>query len=452
VQTNDVLDPLDEKRLRLRWLWYVLAGVLIVISLVIEQPVLFLAALFALVIGLVPAWWYRHALRSLEVRQHVQPSRLFFGEEVALSVTVENQKLLPLIGLVCQAPVRPPLPVLAAQYAQRETLGTIEYAGSLWVWERTTRRYHLRCFERGFYTVGPIMLESSDPFGWMKRRVTLPLYDTVLVYPPLASLEELGLPKMRLFGEARTAQGLFEDPLRIVGVRDYQLGDDPRRIHWKASARAGELRSKVYEYSYRRQVLVVLETGTPETTVVALSREMQEFSVAVAASVAVYALEEGYAVGLLTNCAMLTAPELRGQAYGRAEQRWRDPAREAELAPDGVCVPFDDDPGQYERLLTTFARLVPYLNVPLDEVLERRDDVVTRGTAVILVSAGQVLSAAMVERLLDMRARGNAVQCVMIGETEQPSLTVDLPIYSVGGSEKWHALIHAVADERRIIG
>ena len=128
-----MLAPLDEKRLRLRWLWYVLTGVLIVISLVIEQHVLFLAALFALVIGLVPAWWYRHALRSLEVRQQVQPHCLFFGEEVALSVTIENQKIIPLIGLVCQVPVRPPLPVLAAQYVQRETLGTIEYAGSLWV-------------------------------------------------------------------------------------------------------------------------------------------------------------------------------------------------------------------------------------------------------------------------------------------------------------------------------
>ncbi|HZU70661.1 MAG TPA: DUF58 domain-containing protein [Ktedonobacteraceae bacterium] len=451
MQTDDVLDPLDTKPLRLHRLWYVPGCVLSIMSLVIEQPLLFLAALFALVIACVPAWWYRYALRSLEARQQVHPQRLFFGEDVALTVTIENQKRLPLIGLACQVPLRPPLPFFSLQEAQRETLGAIDYVGSLWGFERTTRRYHLRCFGRGFYMVGPFTLEISDPFGWMKRRITLPLYDTLLVYPPLASLEDLGLPGLHLMGEAHTTHGLFEDPLYVVGVREYQLDDDPRRIHWKTSARAGELRSKVYEYSYQRRVLVILEMGTPEKTLVALSWEMQEFAIAVAASVAIYSLDEGYMVGLLTNCAALTGRELSGQTVGQAKQHWGEPGMAADLVPEGIYVPFDRDAGQYERLLTTFARLVPYLNVPMEEVLERQDEIFTRGTSVILVSAVQTLSPVTIERLQEVRSKGSVVQCVLVGDQDMLTLAeaVDFPIYAVGGSERWHALIHAIANERR---
>ena len=76
--------------------WYVLAAVLLLLSAVAHQPLAFLAALFALVIGLVPEIWYRSALRHLHMRQRVSTPRAFFGETLTLSISVENQKLLPL--------------------------------------------------------------------------------------------------------------------------------------------------------------------------------------------------------------------------------------------------------------------------------------------------------------------------------------------------------------------
>src|SRR5579875_1456073 len=76
--------------------WYVLAAALFVLSALTHQPIAFLAALFALVIGLVPELWYRYALRHLVVRQSLDQRRAFFGEPLTLSISVENQKLLPL--------------------------------------------------------------------------------------------------------------------------------------------------------------------------------------------------------------------------------------------------------------------------------------------------------------------------------------------------------------------
>jgi hypothetical protein len=66
------------------------------------------------------------------------------------------------------------------------------------------------------------------------------------------------------------------------------------------------------------------------------------------------------------------------------------------------------------------------------------------------VSAVQALTPATVERLLDLRSRGITIQCVFTGDLERKTMaeTQDLPVHYVGGREKWHALIRAVADEK----
>ncbi|TMD67438.1 MAG: hypothetical protein E6I97_23125, partial [Chloroflexi bacterium] len=66
--------------------WYVLAAALLLLSAVAHQPLAFLTALFALVIGLVPEVWYRFALRQLRIRQHVSQPRAFFGETLSLAI------------------------------------------------------------------------------------------------------------------------------------------------------------------------------------------------------------------------------------------------------------------------------------------------------------------------------------------------------------------------------
>lgn len=134
--------------------------------------------------------------------------------------------------------------------------------------------------------------------------MTLPLYEILLVYPLIAPPEAFGLPAFHQFEEGATSRHLLEDPLQVMGVRDYQLGDDPRLIHWKATAHAGALRSKIYEYNIKHRMLLLLDNGNWDQAWMRMELEMLEFSIAVALSLAVWALGEGYMVGLLTNSAM----------------------------------------------------------------------------------------------------------------------------------------------------
>ncbi len=454
MQTDSFMDTRKGTRLPRRLSWYVLALALFVLSMIVQQPLLFLAALFCLVVGIVPGLWYHHALRHLLVRQQVSSQHLFCGEEVVLTLSIENQKLFPVPWLQVAGNVTPLLPVLTKDGAQRENVGQLAQAWVLWPLQRVTRRVRLRCAARGCYTFGPVTLRTSDPFGWLERAVTVPLSDTLLVYPLLAPPAAFGLSPLHPSGEAATARHLLEDPLRVMGVRDYQPDDDPRRIHWKATAHAGALRSKVYEYSNQQRVLLLLDTGDASTLWTALDAELQEFCIAAAASLAVWALDEGYMVGLLTNCAIRTLPrsdqaEVRRTTTPDAS-RMPGQSGTQELSAPGVSVPFACDHGQYEHLLATFARLVPYNNLPIETIIELGDAMFFPGTTVILVSVATILTQATVERLLDIRTRGLALQVVLTGEPEGKALpeTYDIAVHSLGGREKWHELLKAFIDEK----
>ena len=448
----------DKDLLKRRQPWYWLALLLFVISLFSRQPLLFLAALFTFLVAIVPDLWYRNALRHLVIRQYVNHRNVFFGEEVTLSVSIENHKFLPLPWLKVENKISPPLAVLSKktsrlQSARRETL-----AGTwlLWALQKVTRQYRMRCQERGFHRFGPVSLSSSDPFGWLECEVTVPAVESLVVYPLIAPLEALGLSSVHPLGEHITARRLLEDPLRVAGVRDYILGDDPRRIHWKATARAGALRSKVYETPALHRLLLLLDVWNYSEAARGTDLEIQELTIATAASLGIWALDEGYMVGLLANSSMVMPLVEQALPMNLPTEESdtikvdREEFSARVLSSATTSVPFSSDDGQYERLLSTLGRLVPQYRGSIGTVMDMEERMFPFGTTVLLVSATSSLDKGTIERSLDLRMRGTAVHLVLTGNSDAGETveTYDFPVHYVGGKEKWHELIRTVGNEK----
>ena len=108
-------------------------------------------------------------------------------------------------------------------------------------------RYRVVFEMRGYYPLGPVVLETGDVFGLHRRHKVLgePVY--VMVYPKVIPLPKYDFASERPIGEIRLQNRLFEDPTRTAGVRKYVLGDPLQRVHWKVTARTGELHCRVYE-------------------------------------------------------------------------------------------------------------------------------------------------------------------------------------------------------------
>jgi uncharacterized protein (DUF58 family) len=436
--------------------WYVLAAILLIVSALTRQPLAFLMALFALVIGLVPELWYRFALRNLVVRQQLDRRRVFFGEITTLSLSVENQKLLalPWLEVEDEIPVQVTLLTGHALPSYKVNRATLVNTFSLWSYQRLTRRYRLRCMGRGIYTFGPATLRSGDPFGWLTRETRVLARETLLVYPLVAPLESFGLPPRHPFGERATPRRLLEDPMRVAGVRDYVLGDDPRRIHWKATARAGELRSKIYEPSSQYRLLIMLDINTYKEAWLGHDPELQELTISAAASIALESLEQGYSVGLLANSLMMA---MAGDTITSDEESFSPEGLTPRQSPTSlimpaaqaffhrVRVPLASDSGQPERILTALGRLLPYFGSPMDVLIDAERFTLSIGTTVVLLSAAAVLSEATVESLVDLQAHGSAVHLALTGEQDELSADIyDLPVYWLGGRETWHELINTL--------
>ena len=119
--------------------------------------------------------------------------------------------------------------------------------------------YTVECMRRGYFQIGPLVMENGDLFGLHRRfRVDAePVY--LLVYPRIVPLEGYDLTSRRPIGDVLMMHRLFEDPTRISGVRLYEMGDPLNRVHWRATARTGVLHSKVHEPSTLSGATVLLD-------------------------------------------------------------------------------------------------------------------------------------------------------------------------------------------------
>jgi uncharacterized protein (DUF58 family) len=280
----------------MRWLIGII-GILL-IALAIQSGLLAYAAYVLLGVLLLTRLLTRSGLNVVRAERTVSAERLDAGERLEVEVRVENTGRLPIPWLLLEDLLpefalrqRPPRLRLRGKRLQIRVLRS-NHAARL--------RYKLDEMRRGFYQIGPLVLESGDLFGLHRRYrvVAPPAY--VLVYPRVVPLRGYDIASRRPIGDVTLTHRLFEDPTRIAGVRQYQTGDPLNRIHWRASARTGRLHSKVYEPSTLTGATLVLDfhrAGYPPRG----EPHRSDLAVSAAVSLAFAVSELGQQIGLVTN-------------------------------------------------------------------------------------------------------------------------------------------------------
>jgi uncharacterized protein (DUF58 family) len=122
-------------------------------------------------------------------------------------------------------------------------------------------RYEVMCRERGAYAVGPADVAVSDPFGLTERRSVAGGTDRLLVYPRVETLR--GFPAVRGFDPAVQSTRPTFAPYGgddFFTLREYQVGDDLRKVHWPSSAKRDDLMIKQLEVPWQARALILLDT------------------------------------------------------------------------------------------------------------------------------------------------------------------------------------------------
>ena len=239
---------------------------------------------------LLSRWWMQRAMGQLHFSRTLATERAFLGERVPVEVEVRNPGLLPLPWIHLRENL--PLDLHVPSSVQRVV--------SLLPHDRERIHYELHGRRRGYYSIGPLFCRAGDPFGVTELTRQSKIEDHLTVYPRIIPLPGLALPSLFPFGTLPSQQRLFEDPTRVMGVRDYQPGDSPRRIDWKTSASLGQLQVRRYQPATSIEAFIMLNLNTTEYSgrwrFVA-----PELAITVAASVANQLIEQRQAVGLATN-------------------------------------------------------------------------------------------------------------------------------------------------------
>ena len=247
------------------------------------------------------------ARRRLAVDAHRSslPTRVRESSSVDVEISVTARRRLATVVLEEElpeafgAPVRVPVPLLPAG-------------------QTVLHGYRFTARRRGVFTVGPLLAEWSDPFGLTRKRVQIAPAETVIVHPSVEGANDRVTSREWEDPPVRPPQSRpWPSGFEFYGLREYVIGDDPRRINWLATARTGGSSDGSGRYLVREseqgitdRVRLVLDTDAAEHAPGDPS-ETFERAVQVVASLGVRHLTDGFSVAVEAGSGPL-AKGLRG--------------------------------------------------------------------------------------------------------------------------------------------
>jgi uncharacterized protein (DUF58 family) len=131
----------------------------------------------------------------------------------------------------------------------------------------STSQYKLVFHQRGKYEVGPSTISTRFPLGLGKGSRTLDNAGQITVYPRLGALTPRiqHLFQQEMHGNAQVSRKVGMHEADFYGLRPWSTGDSKRWIHWRTTARLGELSVRQFERQQRRQACVLLDLYSAET-------------------------------------------------------------------------------------------------------------------------------------------------------------------------------------------
>jgi uncharacterized protein (DUF58 family) len=240
-----------------------------------------------------------------------------------------------------------------------------------YVWRVTTI-----CRQRGRYQLGPIRLNTSDPFGLFPMQRDLVPTTNVVIYPLTFDIHQFALPIGVLPGGDSLRRRTHYVTTNASGVRDYAPGDSFSRIHWRSTAKRDRLIVKEFELDPLADIWIVPDMSVynhvvPRSEPTQKPKDLppwmqleefklpdttEEYTVSIGASLAQYFLRRDRAVGML--------------AYGQSNE----------------IVQPDRGERQMNRILETLAVLRAEGDVPITDVLHAESHLFPRGTTIIVVT------------------------------------------------------------------
>jgi uncharacterized protein (DUF58 family) len=305
-------------------IYFLLLGLLLLGGAWAHSLPLVMVSTFLLIILGAAAWWSSRSLKVIRYHRRFHYRRAFPGETSSVDLAIENKKMLPVPWLRIGDSWPEAIPLDGTAYQERSPdpgYRDLTHLVSLRWFGRMRYHYRMTFQKRGVYPIGPVQFESGDPFGLFEKYSVQKQLEYLTVYPHILPLAELNLRPDDPFGDIASRRRIYDDPARPIGVRPYHPEDGFRRVHWPATARTGELQTRILQPISSQVMMVCLNVATFPERWQGVNPELLERLVDIAATVVHAGIQNGYSVGLLSNGGMARSDQPYSLAPGRAPQQ-----------------------------------------------------------------------------------------------------------------------------------
>jgi uncharacterized protein (DUF58 family) len=282
--------------LTIRGRWFIAVGAAAVLCGVsIPEPDLVRVGALLVVSPVIAALTVLRPRGRLSCVHRLDPPRVAAEEPAEVTARVENVSRLHADALVAKDALADPL-----GSSPRFALDEIEPGG------HRELSYRIRCDARGKFTIGPLRVRVTDAFGLVETTRSVGTSSTLVVTPRIFPLPRVTASTWpgKGGGGARAVSADGEDD---AIPRQYQDGDGLRRVHWKSTARYGELMVRRVEHQSGNGASVFLDTrrcshagSGPASTF--------EFAVSAVASIGMHLSGEGFRARLITDAGEIAPP------------------------------------------------------------------------------------------------------------------------------------------------
>jgi len=265
----------------------------------IVMVILFFTALCAGILYLLQSGLYEHFWgKNLTADVIFEEHAITEGEKGRLQETIINAKILPLPMIRVKFEIDKSL--------QFEEEGNVSVSDkcykndifSIMLYQKVTRTIPFTATKRGYYSIDSMDLVSTDLF--MKNTLVgvMPVHTSLFVYPRGVDIRQLLIPYQKMMGTLLTRRTSYEDPFEFRGIRPYQPFDTMKDVNWKATAKTGELKVNVHDYTASQEVYLLLNL---ETEAMLEYESLKEESIRIVNSLADLLISQGIPVGIISN-------------------------------------------------------------------------------------------------------------------------------------------------------
>lgn len=236
--------------------------IIIVSGFIFISPFFFFIGLLYGLLFLANHFYDKWAGNGLSLENVRIQKRMFIGDEGKLELHFKN-KGVPILRGELHIYFNEKLSPITKDKKAEENDVPIKIPFSIGWREEVTLKIPFITKKRGVGRIRKIIVSCPNLFGLSDLTLEYTSFwkEEFLIYPELKPIELLPLEYRLKEGNVPKRNSFFEDHLKLAGVREYQTGDSFHQIHWKASAKTGNLQTKKYEKVAESSLLILLNVA-----------------------------------------------------------------------------------------------------------------------------------------------------------------------------------------------